>query len=308
MMDRKQFLKYIGTGTIVLGANINGIANVINKNVKKLTILHTNDWHSRIEPFPIDKSRNSNLGGAARRAGLINKIRKEEKNVLLFDAGDIFQGTPYFNYFGGELELKLMSAMHYDAATMGNHDFDGGMDGFKKALKFADFDFITTNYDFDNTILKGSTRKYKIIEIDGLKIGIVSANIDVNGLVPPKLYKEAKYLDPLQYTNDMASKLKNDMHCDYIVCISHLGYKYKTDKVSDTVLAANSKYIDLIIGGHTHTFMKKPDEIQNKLGKKVIVTQAGWGGILLGRLDIYFDKKQKFLWAESDYFNTGASV
>ena len=308
MMDRRKFIKYTGLGAAILGSNIHGLAKALDKQLKKITILHTNDWHSRIEPFPIDKSRNSNLGGAARRAGLIKKIRAEEKNVLLFDAGDIFQGTPYFNYFHGELEFKLMSAMGYNAATMGNHDFDGGMDGFKNALKFANFDFVTTNYDFSNTILNGLTKKYKIINIDGIKLGIVSANIDVKGLVPAKLYKETKYLDPLVVTNDMADHLKKNMKCDYIICLSHLGYKYDSGRVSDVVLAANSENIDLIIGGHTHTFMKKPDEVLNKNGKKVIVTQAGWGGILLGRMDIYFDKKLRFLWGDAGYSTINNTV
>lgn len=300
-MKRSTFIKYLGAGSVALTSKAYGIDALYKSNTTKLVILHTNDWHSRIEPFPNDKSRNSNTGGAARRAGLIKNIRKEEKNVLLFDAGDIFQGTPYFNYFGGELEFKLMSEMGYDSATLGNHDFDGGIDGFKKAQKFANFDFISTNYDFSNTILDGRTKKYKIIKIDGLKIGILSANIELDGLVPPKLFKETKYLDPIDYANEMAKELKVDKGCDYVVCLSHLGYKYKNNRVSDVKLAEESSHIDLIIGGHTHTFMKTPDEVLNKIGKKVIVTQAGWAGIILGRLDIFFDKKSKFLWANSEF-------
>jgi 5'-nucleotidase len=194
-----------------------------------------------------------------------------------------------------------MSSMGYDAATMGNHDFDGGIDGFKKAQKNASFDFITTNYDFTNTILEGRTQKYKIIEIDGLKIGLLSANIELDGLVPSKLFKETNYLDPVEHANNMASKLKKEKKCDYIICLSHLGYKYRGDRISDVKLASQSKHIDLIIGGHTHTFMKKPDEIKNLSNKKVLVTQAGWAGILLGRLDIYFDRNSKFLWANPEY-------
>lgn len=300
-MKRRSFLKAVGTGVIATGIQTYGLANILSNNQTKLTILHTNDWHSRIEPFPKDKSRNSNLGGAARRSGLIENIRKTEKNVLLFDAGDIFQGTPYFNYFGGELEFKLMSEMGYNAATMGNHDFDGGMDGFKKAQKNANFDFITTNYDFSNTILNGRTKPYKIIEIDNIKVGLLSANIELKGLVPNKLFKETKYLDPIEHANEMAMKLKSEHKCDYIICLSHLGYKYRGDKVSDIHLAKQSSNIDLIIGGHTHTFMKEPDKILNKNNKTVLVTQAGWAGILLGQLDIYFDKNKKFLWAKSDF-------
>jgi len=300
-MRRTDFIKTLGLGALTIGTNAYGLGNLPGKSIKKLTILHTNDWHSRIEPFPKDKSRNSNKGGAARRTALIREIRKSEKNVLLFDAGDIFQGTPYFNYFGGELEFKLMSKMGYDAATIGNHDFDGGMDGFKKAQKHAEFDFITTNYDFSNTILDGRTKKYKIITIDGIKIGILSANIELEGLVPKKLYKETKYLDPIELSNDMAKYLKQEKKCNYIICLSHLGYKYKSDKISDITLAKNSYDIDLIIGGHTHTFMKEADNILNKKDKNVIVTQAGWAGILLGHLDIYFTKKSDFIWANSSF-------
>ncbi len=300
-MKRKEFIKTLGMGAIAVSTQAYGIGSTSNAIQKKLTILHTNDWHSRIEPFPIDKSRNSNKGGAARRAALIQEIRNREKNVLLFDAGDIFQGTPYFNYFGGEIEFKLMSKMGYDAATIGNHDFDGGMDGFKKAQKYAEFDFITTNYDFSNTILDGRTKKHKIINIDGIKIGVLSANIELDGLVPKKLFKETKYLNPVELSNDMATYLKHEKKCDYIICLSHLGYKYKSDKISDIHLAKQSSDIDLIIGGHTHTFMKKADNILNKNNKNVIVTQAGWAGILLGQLDIYFTKKSDFIWAKSSF-------
>ena len=300
-MDRKSFLKVAGAGLLALGANTYGYGSATKNLHKKLVILHTNDWHSRIEPFPDDGSRNSNLGGAARRSVLLENIRKQEKNVLLLDAGDIFQGTPYFNFFGGELELKLMSEMGYNAATMGNHDFDGGMDGFMKALQQANFDFITSNYDFSNTILAGKTRQYKTLEIDDIKIGIFSANIELNGLVPKKLYKETIFLDPLETSLKLSEQLKKEENCDYIICLSHLGYKYKDDKMSDVVLASESKYIDLIIGGHTHTFMNKPDLIKNKNGVEVTVTQAGWGGIMLGRLDIYFDKKKRFMWSDPDY-------
>ena len=300
-MNRNSFLKIAGSGLLTAGAQAYGLEVLKNSKFKKLVVLHTNDWHSRIEPFPNDNSRNSNLGGASRRAMLIEKIKKEEENVLLLDAGDIFQGTPYFNYFGGELEFKLMSEMGYNAATMGNHDFDGGMDGFLKALKNAEFDFITTNYDFSDTILAGKSKKYKIIETDDLKIGIFSANIELNGLVPKKLFKETRFLDPLETSLQISGELKHKHNCDFIICLSHLGYKYDGEKVSDILLAENSFDIDLIIGGHTHTFMNKADIRKNKNEKDVIVTQAGWGGILLGRVDLMFDSRKRFLWSDTEF-------
>lgn len=303
-MDRKYFIKIAGLGLAGFSTDSFGL-NVFKKKItERLTILHTNDWHSRIEPFPNDGSRNSDLGGASRRAGIIEDIRKSEKNVLLLDAGDIFQGTPYFNYFGGELEFKLMSEMGYDVATMGNHDFDGGMDGFEKAMKNANFDFVTSNYDFTGTVLENKTSKYKIIEKSGIRIGIISANIELKGLVPQKLYKNTKYYDPIESSNKYANLLKKEYNCCYVICLSHLGYKYKDDKVSDVVLASETENIDLIIGGHTHTFMNKPDIVKNKLGNDVIVTQAGWGGLMLGRLDVEFDAQKKAFWSRSEFINS----
>ena len=256
---------------------------------KKITILHTNDQHSRIEPFePSENPKYSNKGGFARRATLIEKIRREEKNVLLLDAGDIFQGTPYFNFFGGELEFKLMSKMKYDAATMGNHDFDNGLKGFEKQLKHANFNFICSNYDFKNTILDGRTIPYQIFVKDGIKVGIFGVGVELHGLVEKSNYEETKYLDPVEIAQQMTKELK-EKKCDLIICLSHLGYKYDSDKVSDHVLAAKTKDIDLIIGGHTHTFLERPVELANAEGKSVIVNQVGWAGLYLGRFDFYFD-------------------
>jgi 5'-nucleotidase len=297
-MDRKTFIKIAGAGMLALGSKAYGIGNSKN-GFKKLVILHTNDWHSRIEPFPDDNSRNANLGGISRRAKLIEKIRKEEKNTLLVDAGDIFQGTPYFNYFGGELELKLMSELGYEAATIGNHEFDGGMDGLLKAMGSADFEFVSTNYDFSDTILEGKTKKSKIITKDGIKIGIVGAGIELRGLVPQSLYKETRYSDPVSACDHEAGRLKSEKKCDIVICLSHLGYRYNHDKVSDIVLANNSENIDVIIGGHTHTFMKEADIQKNIKGKDVIISQAGWAGINLGRIDLHFDRHRRFIWSNS---------
>lgn len=298
-MDRKTFMKIAGAGVLAFGSNAYGLG--ISKNdYKKLVILHTNDWHSRIEPFPDDNSRNANLGGISRRAKLIENIRQEEKNILLVDAGDIFQGTPYFNYFGGELEFKLMSQLGYEAATIGNHEFDGGMDGLLKAMNSADFEFISTNYDFSDTILSGKTKKSKILIKDDIKIGIVGAGIELRGLVPQSLYKETRYSDPVSACDDEAGKLKSDKKCDLVVCLSHLGYRYNHDKVSDIVLANNTANIDVIVGGHTHTFMKEADIQKNKKGKDVIISQAGWAGINLGRIDLYFDRHRRFIWSGSE--------
>ncbi|MGQ1927881.1 bifunctional metallophosphatase/5'-nucleotidase [Ornithobacterium rhinotracheale] len=291
MLSRRKFLATTSAATAL--ALLPSIPAWAKSNAKKITILHTNDQHSRIEPFETSENpKYSNKGGFARRAALIDKIRKEEPNVLLLDAGDIFQGTPYFNFFGGELEFKLMSKMGYEASTMGNHDFDNGLAGFEKQLKYANFDFICSNYDFTNTILDGRTKKYKIIDKGGVKIGIFGLGIDPVGLISKENYLETKYLDPVEISQEMTRILK-DKKCDMIICLSHIGYKYDTPKISDCELATKTQDIDLIIGGHTHTFLPHPTEIINKAGKPTIVNQVGWAGLYLGRLDFYFDTFNK---------------
>lgn len=256
----------------------------------KLTILHTNDTHSNIDPFPENHAKYPGMGGVARRFELIESIRSEEDNVLLLDAGDIFQGTPYFNKYKGLLEMKLMSKMKYDVATMGNHDFDIGLDGFLKAKEYADFPFVTSNYDFNDTILKGETSDYKIIRKGPLKIGVFGVGVELKGLVPDNKYGNTIYHDPIKIANEKAKSLKIQ-GCDLVICLSHLGYSYDHDKVSDLKLAEQTEGIHLIIGGHTHTFLEKPTEVVNKVGEKVLVNQVGWAGLNLGRIDFYFDKK-----------------
>lgn len=288
--NRRNFLKSGSAAAAFFALSGSSIPAFAKEETVQLTILHTNDVHSRIEPFPMDGSRNQGLGGVARRAALIKQIRAEQKNVLLLDAGDVFQGTPYFNMYGGELEIKLMSDMGYDAGTMGNHDFDNGIAGFVKQLPHASFPFLVSNYDFNNTDLKGKIQPYKIFKKQGLKIGIFGLGIELAGLVDKKNYGDIVYQDPVAKANEMAAILKNDMHCDLVICLSHLGYKYKDKKVSDQVLASSTRHIDLIIGGHTHTFMKVPEDIKNLDGKITTVNQVGFAGINLGRLDYFFHK------------------
>ena len=288
MSNRRKFIKNFGLGAV--GLTMINHELIAQEDVKRITILHTNDMHSRIEPFSSGSFKG--IGGMAQRSSIINEIRKKEKNVLLFDAGDIFQGTPYFNFYGGELEFKLMSQMKYDAATLGNHDFDNGLDGLKKQLKHASFPFVCANYDFSRTILKNSFKPYKIFLKDGIKIGVFGIGVELNGLVPKELYKETKYLDPLIEANKISDKLKNKMGCDLIVCLSHLGLMYNSNKVSDLVIAQKSKNIDLIIGGHTHSFLEKPILETNLDGKKVIINQVGWGGINIGKIDFIFKQNK----------------
>jgi len=290
-MKRRNFIKK--TSASLALASVGGLTfKSCETKPKHITILHTNDTHSQIEPFDPNHHKFANKGGVARRASLIQKVRNENPNTLLLDAGDIFQGTPYFNYFGGEIEFKLMSLLKYDAATMGNHDFDNSIEGFHHQLPNANFNFVCANYDFKNTILNTLVKPYKIFFKDGIKIGVFGLGIELQNLVSPELFKETTYLDPIEITKDITRELKENENCDLIICLSHLGYHYKnTQKVSDLKLAAATKDIDLIIGGHTHTFLPKPTLVKNVNNETVIVNQVGAYGVNLGRIDFYFDNQ-----------------
>ena len=267
---------------------------MLHGELTKLVILHTNDVHSRIDPFPDDGSRNAGYGGAARRAAIIEKIRKENEHVLLLDAGDIFQGTPYFNFYLGELDIKLMSAMGYDATTMGNHDFDGGLENYEKQIREqGNFPVIISNYDFSDTVMHDRYISRKVFTKGDLRIGVTGAGIEMDGLVPPALYGPTRYLDPIAHATAEADILKHDEKCDLVICLSHLGYKYDNTKVSDIHLAQNSRSIDIIIGGHTHTFMDQPEYYRNKEGQSVMINQVGWAGIRLGKIEVTFEANRK---------------
>ncbi|TJY36086.1 bifunctional metallophosphatase/5'-nucleotidase [Pontimicrobium aquaticum] len=290
-MKRRKFIQQTAASSAFIGLGGLTLSSFNSVTQKKITILHTNDVHSHIDPFGPDDGRNANKGGVARRASLVETIRKENPNTLLLDAGDIFQGTPYFNYYGGELEFKLMSMLKYDAATIGNHDFDNGIDGLYAQLPHAKFDFISANYDFSNTVLDTHVKPYKTFIKDGIKIGVFGLGIELDGLVTKELFKETIYLNPTEIAQDMSRILKEEEHCDLVICLSHLGYNYRNneEKPSDLTLARATKDIDLIIGGHTHTFLPKPTIEKNSVGKNVLVNQVGCYGLYLGKIDFYFD-------------------
>ena len=293
MQNRREFLRLLGTGAtgaVLLSTPLSVFAA---DDLVQITVLHTNDFHSHIDPFGNDVPRNAGEGGMAKRAALIKKIRSESKHVLLFDAGDIYQGTPYFNYFKAKLDFELMTMMDYDAATIGNHEFDNGLEGIRSQLKYAGFPFITSNYDFSDTILAGMTIPYKIFRCGGVKVGVYGLGIELQGLVDPKNYGKTRYNDPLQTALKMEKMLSEEHNTDLIICLSHLGYSYKDNTISDKILAAQTFDTDLIIGGHTHTFLEKPDLIMNKSDKEVVVNQVGFGGLILGRVDFYLSKQKK---------------
>jgi len=294
-MKRRDFIQQTTVATSAIGLGAFGLSSFsTSTKTKKITILHTNDVHSHIDPFGPEDGRNANKGGVARRASIIEKIRKDNPNTLLLDAGDIFQGTPYFNFYGGELEFKLMSMLKYDAATIGNHDFDNGIDGLFAQLPHAKFDFISANYDFKNTVMDTHVKPYKVFNLEGIKIGVFGLGIELDGLVLERLFKETKYLDPVETTQEMTRILKDEKQCDLVICLSHLGYYYGDEsfKISDLMLAKKTNNIDLIIGGHTHTFLPKPTVVKNVEGNNMLVNQVGCYGINLGKIDFYFDSNK----------------
>jgi 5'-nucleotidase len=295
-MKRRHFLKKIKFSSIY-GLTLPYFINddYFDNDLKKITILHTNDVHSHIDPFPKNDPLNPSGGGVIARANLINLIKKDNPNTLVLDAGDVFQGTPYFNFFGGELELKLMSKMGYNASTLGNHEFDNGTEKLSKVLKHANFSFLNSNYTLKNTPLENKIKSHEIFNINGIKIGVFGLGIELEGLVEKKLYKGIKYLNPIEISKDVSDDLKYNHNCDLIICLSHLGFSYSKDKniMCDLILAKQTKNIDLIIGGHTHTFLDEPVKVKNLENKDVIINQVGCFGINLGKIDFYFSENNK---------------
>jgi 5'-nucleotidase len=249
--------------------------------------------HSRIEPFPADGGQFAGMGGMARRATLIQQIRAQEPNVLLLDSGDVFQGTPYFNFFEGELEFKLMSQMNYDACTLGNHDFDNGLEGLAKQLPHANFPFLIANYDFSQTMLAGRFQPYKVFTKAGHRIGVFGLGIEMAGLVADKNFGKTQYLDPVATARATVARLRDTERCDLVICLSHLGYQYKNEKIDDLKLAAQVSGIDLILGGHTHTFLDAPVPVDGPNGHRTLINQVGWSGINLGRIDYEFARQTR---------------
>lgn len=292
VLDRRDFLvksSAFGVGMTLLPSFI----TQARKDYRSVTILHTNDTHSHIDPFPENHKFHAYKGGVVNRAKHIDAIRKETENVLLLDAGDVFQGTPYFNRFHGHLEMQLMQTLGYDAMTMGNHDFDIGIAGFEDAFrKNASFKIICSNYDFRNTSIFDLVTPFHVFKKNEIKIGVFGLGIELKGLVSLKHYEGTVYSDPIAVAKQYVQLLKNELDCDLVICLSHLGYKYENDKISDRILAQSVDGIDLIIGGHTHTFLKKPEMIIRESKGQTLVNQVGFGGINLGRIDFFLaDKK-----------------
>lgn len=254
-----------------------------------IRILHTNDFHSHVDPFPANHPLHANMGGIENLRSLILDNRPLDESFLLLDCGDIFQGTPYFNLFGGVPEMIWMNHAGYHATTLGNHDFDNGVEKLAELLKHANFPAVNCNYDFHETALNNMVKPYQIFKRSGIKIGITGVGIDLDGLVQAPLRKGVVYRDPVEWVQKTVDHLRKKEHCEMIIVLSHLGYQYPGNKIDDQKLAKATNGIDLILGGHTHTFLDEPVKFKNISGKEVIINQAGWAGLRLGKIDFIMD-------------------
>jgi 5'-nucleotidase len=251
-----------------------------------ITILHTNDTHSQIDPLPANDA-NAGKGGVARRATLVKRVRKENPNTLLVDAGDVLQGSPYFNFYKGEVEYKAMSAIGYDVGTLGNHEFDNGVDALAAALKFANFDIVSANYDVKGTVLEQRVKRYVVKTLAGIRVGLFGLGVSPVALITPDNFKGVTYIDPVVAARDVVKKLREEERCALVVCMSHLGY-YADGKSGDSFVASQIDGIDFIASGHTHTFMKEPVTQTQPCGAKTTIFQVGKSGIYVGRVDFTF--------------------
>ncbi|HKJ44496.1 MAG TPA: metallophosphatase [Balneolales bacterium] len=288
-MDRKTFIKkslIAGMGWGLVGKGHSLFAS----SDRRITILHTNDTHSHLDPFPVEAGKYAGLGGIARRATIIKKIRSQNPHTLLLDAGDAFQGTPYFQFYKGFLSYKMMSKLGYDASTLGNHEFDYGVKNLTEAAQKANFPLVCANYNFTNTSLGSIVRPFIVRDVNGIQIGIFGLGVKFKGLVSDAHHKGIYYQDPVEASTNMVRILREMHKCDMVICLSHLGFDYKDDRICDKKLARQVNGIDLIIGGHTHTFLPKPYVVQKANNNPTIVTQVGFGGIELGRIDFIFDR------------------
>ena len=301
MIDRRRFLK----NSLVTGAalTIPGVASRFiaagdrgeitrpllspARGETLITILHTNDTHSQIDPIPDNDKQYGGKGGVARRATLVKRVRAENPNTLMIDAGDVFQGTPYFNFYKGEVEYKSMSLVGYDVVTLGNHDFDNGVEALAAAMKFANFEFVSTNYDVRGTVLESRVKPYAIRTFGDVRIGLFGLGISPDNLITPENFKGVKYMDPVQMSRGVVRLLRDREKCQLVIGMSHLGYypNAKAGEIGDSQVVEQVNGIDFIASGHTHTFMKTPVLAKQPSGNDTIIFQVEKSGINVGRID-----------------------
>lgn len=260
------------------------------QDVKELLILHTNDTHSRVEPIPVTDPNPEYAGkaGFVRRATLIKGMREQNKDLLLFDCGDFSQGSPYYNMFKGEVEVKLMNEMGYDAGTIGNHEFDFGLDNMARLFKMANFPIVCANYGVKGTVLEGIVKPYVILEREGVKIGVFGLSPVLEGLVQTKNYEGVVFESPIEAAQRVAKILKEQEKCDLVVCLSHLGWK--GEPYSDETLIANTRNIDIVLGGHSHSYFDKTLFYKNLDGRDTPLQQMGKNAVYVGKMKVEMEK------------------
>lgn len=257
---------------------------------KRLVILHTNDTHSCI--YPLNKHLADTLlagrGGFIRRAVMVGEERKEHPNLLLLDSGDFSQGSPYYTLYKGDVEVGLMNLMRYDAATIGNHEFDFGVENMARLFKMADFPIVCANYDFTGTALEGIVKPYVVLKRDGLRIGVFGLSPELDGLVLAESCAGVKYNDPVKAANDVAKILKEKEKCDIVICLSHLGWKLAG--LDDTELMSQLRNVDIVLGGHSHTYFTDMEYVKDLDGREIPNDQNGKHGIYVGKIVVDFDR------------------
>lgn len=251
---------------------------------KQLVILHTNDTHSQILPLSENLADTFKAGraGFSRRITMLKEERKKNPDLLYFDSGDFSQGSPFYTMFKGDVEVGLMNKMGIDASTIGNHEFDFGLDNMARIFKMANFPILCSNYDFKGTPLEGVVKTYTIIKRKGLKIGVFALDPKLEGLVSAKNYGSIKYIDPVSKANEMASFLKDKKKCDLVICISHLGWEEKG--MGDQMMISGSRNVDIVLGGHSHSYFRTLHYVKNLDGKEIPVDQNGKYAIYVGKL------------------------
>ncbi|MDQ8186322.1 metallophosphatase [Pelagicoccus sp. SDUM812002] len=283
-MDRRRFIGTAGFGLTVLSGALGRGAS----NAPRLTILQTNDTHSRIDPFPMDGGRNQGLGGVARRKVLIDRIRNREQFTLLVDSGDIFQGTPYYNLYGGEVEIEAMNRMGYEVGTVGNHEFDNGIEGLEKTMPLAKFEWVSSNLDWSGAnALAPLVKPWTVREVGPFKVGLFGLLCELDGMVAPSNHQGVIYLDPVESARRAVRDLKRE-GCNLIVCLSHMGYgtRSENEQLRDDRLPAAVEGVDLVLGGHSHTFLDELVELPRRGGGLTRITQQGWAGMRMGQIDV----------------------
>jgi len=290
-MDRRAFL---ASGAALAAATClpRGLAagpSAAADGSTRVVLLHTNDTHSRLDPFPMDGGRFEGLGGVARRKTLVDRARKAEPNVLLIDCGDVFQGTPYFNFFGGVAEYEAMSRLGYDLATLGNHDFDGGTATLKKAMEHAKFQFVCANHAYTDPELAARVKPWVVHSFGDVRVGFFGLSVAFEGLVAPNLHTGAEYRDVLESAREAVKALREREGVHAVVAITHLGVDDDAHSPGDVTLAKSVGGIDLILGGHSHSWLKKPKAVERPGGGVTQIQQVGFAGIWLGRVVLAFE-------------------